>query len=56
MKICVIPDIHGSSAWREVVNQEIQQVDRFVFLGDYFDSKDGLPNLRIKSDCGELMI
>lgn len=46
MKICVIPDIHGSSAWREVVNQEIQQVDRFVFLGDYFDSKDGLPNLQ----------
>ncbi|KGN84235.1 hypothetical protein [Porphyromonas gulae] len=24
MKICVIPDIHGGSAWREVVHREIQ--------------------------------
>lgn len=44
MKVCVIPDIHGSSAWKEVVRREKQRVDRFVFLGDYFDSKDHRPN------------
>lgn len=39
MKICVIPDLHGSSLWRDITERELGQVDRFVFLGDYFDSK-----------------
>ena len=39
MKICVISDIHASSKWKEIVLQEKDSCDRFVFLGDYFDSK-----------------
>ncbi len=50
MKICVIPDIHGSSAWKELVHREMQQVDRFVFLGDYFDRKDRLPDVEEEVD------
>ncbi|MDR0938878.1 MAG: metallophosphoesterase [Mediterranea sp.] len=39
MKICVISDIHGSTRWKDIVRRERRGVDRFVFLGDYFDSK-----------------
>lgn len=39
MKICVISDIHGSDKWRDIVDREKDNVERFVFLGDYFDSK-----------------
>lgn len=39
MKICVISDIHASDKWRHIVECEKCNVDRFVFLGDYFDAK-----------------
>jgi hypothetical protein len=39
MKICVISDIHSSTLWKDIVARERNGVDRFVFLGDYFDSK-----------------
>lgn len=35
MKIQIIPDVHGSTKWKDVINRE---VDEFVFMGDYFDS------------------
>ena len=37
MRICVIADLHGSDRWRQIISQEGEQVDRFLFLGDYFD-------------------
>jgi len=35
MKIVVIPDVHGSSYWKELVKID---ADIYVFLGDYMDS------------------
>lgn len=37
MRIIVVPDIHGETFWKEPVQKYIDQVDRIVFLGDYFD-------------------
>jgi predicted phosphodiesterase len=37
MKTVLIGDIHGHDSWKQVINQE-QNADRFVFVGDYFDS------------------
>jgi hypothetical protein len=37
MKILCIPDIHGRKFWREVVFNNINKVDKVVFLGDYLD-------------------
>ena len=38
MKILVIPDVHGCNAWENNVKNNIDNVDKVVFLGDYFDS------------------
>ena len=36
MKIIVLPDIHGRKFW-EVARERVEECDRVVFLGDYFD-------------------
>jgi len=43
MKTIIIGDIHGHDSWEQVVAQE-QDADRFIFVGDYFDSF-GVPGL-----------
>ena len=35
--ICIISDIHGLTEWRNIINKERGNVDRFIFLGDYVD-------------------
>jgi len=37
MKTVVIGDIHGHNSWKQIIDKE-QDTDRFVFVGDYFDS------------------
>jgi hypothetical protein len=37
MKIAIITDIHGSTNWRAVMKM-VDNFDKIVFLGDYFDS------------------
>ena len=37
MRILIIPDVHGRKFWREAINNNIGQVDKIVFLGDYLD-------------------
>ena len=37
MKILVIPDIHGRKFWRNAINDNIEKVDKIIFLGDYLD-------------------
>ena len=37
MKTVIIGDIHGHDSWKQVIAQE-QDADRFIFVGDYFDS------------------
>jgi hypothetical protein len=38
MKTIVIGDIHGRSIWKLIY--EMEKPDRFIFIGDYFDSFD----------------
>jgi len=38
-KTVVIGDTHGRSLWKLITHQE-QDADRFIFVGDYFDSFD----------------
>ncbi len=38
MKIVVISDLHGKKDWEKIVEKETKTTDKFVFLGDYFDS------------------
>ncbi len=40
MKVVAIGDIHGRSSWERIV--ETEKADRFVFIGDYFDSKEDI--------------
>jgi predicted phosphodiesterase len=37
MKTIIIGDIHGHDSWKQIIEQE-QDADRFIFVGDYFDS------------------
>ena len=37
MTFLVIPDTHGRKFWRKAVANNIGQVDKVIFLGDYFD-------------------
>ena len=38
MKTVVIPDIHGRTEWKLIVH--LENPDKVIFLGDYFDSFD----------------
>lgn len=37
MKVLCIPDIHGRKFWRQAIANNIGQVDKVIFLGDYLD-------------------
>ena len=37
MKTVIIGDIHGHDSWKQIIAQE-HDADRFIFVGDYFDS------------------
>lgn len=41
MKTIVIGDIHGRSIWKLIAHLN-QDADRVIFLGDYFDTRDGI--------------
>ena len=36
-KVLVIPDVHGRDFWKKPCEEQIDQVDSIVFLGDYLD-------------------
>ena len=38
-KLVVIGDIHGRAVWRKIVDDN-PDADKFIFLGDYFDSHE----------------
>jgi len=38
-----IGDIHGRNTWKSIVNLELDNVDKIIFIGDYFDSFDISP-------------
>jgi hypothetical protein len=37
MKVLVLPDIHGRKFWRQAIANNIDKVDKIIFLGDYLD-------------------
>ena len=39
-KIVAIGDTHGRSKWKTIIEKE-KDADKIIFIGDYFDSKDG---------------
>lgn len=39
-KWLAIGDIHGLSIWKDIVNKEIDNTNKIIFVGDYFDSFD----------------
>jgi predicted phosphodiesterase len=39
MRILCIGDVHGRPRWKQILN-EVGQIDKVVFIGDYFDSFD----------------
>lgn len=52
-KTVFIGDVHGSDKWKAVVSKETD-ADRFVFVGDYFDSFD-IPGLLQMHNFKEIM-
>lgn len=36
-KILIIPDVHSRKFWKETISNNIDNVDKVVFLGDYVD-------------------
>lgn len=38
MKIIGIGDLHGNPIWKKIFEKEKDTTDKFVFVGDYFDS------------------
>lgn len=49
----MIGDIHGREIWKRIV--EVEKADRYVFIGDYFDSFD-IPGLMQMHNFKELMM
>ena len=37
MKTLVIPDIHCRKFWRKTIEENLEKVDKVIFLGDYLD-------------------
>lgn len=53
MKAIVIPDIHGRDLWRKIIKKE-KDADKFIFLGDYWDSLD-LPYIVQKENFNQIL-
>jgi len=41
MKIIVIGDIHAKTIWKQIVAKELDNSDKIIFIGDYFDDYNG---------------
>lgn len=46
MKVTAIGDVHGRNDWVKIVQKESDS-DKFVFIGDYFDSFNIMPDQQI---------
>ena len=43
-KVLAIGDTHGRLNWKQLVSREAMMFDKLIFLGDYFDSREGINN------------
>lgn len=59
MRTVVISDIHGRSIWRDVVEHSKSEilygVDKYVFMGDYFDPYDNIDIENLLSNFREIL-
>lgn len=53
MKHVCIGDIHGRTSWKDIVQKET--FDKIVFIGDYFDSKEGISALNQIENFNEII-
>lgn len=56
MKILVIGDIHGRTIWEKIVDKHFNEVDKIIFLADYFDSRDGYKSKEIVENFRKIML
>lgn len=44
MNIIALGDIHGNTKWKQIVENQLEAgfTDKIVFVGDYFDSNEGI--------------
>ncbi len=54
MKIGAIGDIHGRSTWKDIVNSR-NDIDKWVFQGDYFDSRQGHSGIEQLNNYNEII-
>lgn len=54
MRVIGIGDIHGRSAWKEIVMKE-KNADKIVFQGDYFDSRQGHSGMRQLTNYNDIV-
>lgn len=40
MRVIALGDTHGRNNWKAIAEKELATCDKFVFIGDYFDSHD----------------
>jgi len=52
MKTLFIGDVHGRTVWKDMI--ELEDPDRVIFIGDYFDSKE-IPTLDQISNFEEIV-
>lgn len=55
MKTLVIADIHGRSIWKQIVDKHFSEVDKIIFLGDYFDSREKFTSKNIVDNFREIV-
>jgi hypothetical protein len=48
MKQIIIGDTHGHDTWKKILLKE-KEFDRFIFIGDYFDSFGITPNVQLEN-------
>ncbi len=42
MKTIAIGDTHGRDNWKQVLKENLVEVDKIIFIGDYFDTHDDI--------------
>lgn len=52
MKIIAIGDLHGSDIWEKILKEK---ADRYIFLGDYFDSKENISFIKQLENFNNLL-
>lgn len=53
MKIIALGDTHGRDNWKQVIAKE--RFDKIVFIGDYFDSHEGVSAAKQKKNFKEII-